>query len=238
MRPNRVLVLTSAVAVAIVTTAAPAAMAYDRDSYSYAAGHMIDASDIPANLGTFKPNGQFSVFPGDKSMVCDVPAAVDSQPDVTVNLAKSKFQYWINYNGKKFSDPTINVTVQQYAGAAAAIKAFAGLKKSIRKCSGSGSSSYTGDDGTTTTYSTQVSIAVVPGVSVVGVPSLSVTLDNRSESAPSGSTGINDTYAVFSLVGDTIIQTSFYANGSKNLTTAQRASVNQVAFNAITEWTD
>ncbi len=47
---------------------------------------------------------------------------------------------------------------------------------------------------------------------------------------------MNDSYSVYSLVDDVIIQTQFYANTNDNLTTKQRKAVNQLAFNAETRW--
>ena len=52
MKTLRILATTVAAAAAATLIAGPA-MAYDRDAYSHAAGHMLERSDIPKDLGSF-----------------------------------------------------------------------------------------------------------------------------------------------------------------------------------------
>lgn len=230
-------VLAAAAAIALVPVlVAPGAHAYDRQGYEYAAGHMIDRSDIPKNLGDFDPGMMFSASPGYTTFLCYVPSSDPSQSGLDVNVGKSKYQYSANYSSKKDSGPSISVQVLRYADSTAAIKAFNGLKTAAKQCNGSGSSTWTAEDGSQSTSSWMVSTSTVPGVAVAGVASIGITQDNLSTGATPDDRFLNDNYNVYSLVNDVIIKTSLYANGPKNLTSAQRKSVDQVAFNAIGRW--
>lgn len=239
MTIRRLLATTVAVAAATTLAAGPA-LAYDRDAYSHAAGAMIERSDIPKELGEFKKNLGFSAFAGgSKIFVCDVPQADPNAPDVVVYMPGSKYSFNGSYQGKGKSDPvTIAVTVNQYASASDAIDAFDALKKSIKKCTGSGSNTWTDEDGNTTTYSTQLTNGVVPAVTTTGVESLFVSNNSLQETTPGDSRYLNDDYSVYSLVDDVVIVTEYSANTNANLTTKQRKAVNQVAFNAETRWLD
>lgn len=231
-------VLAAGVTAAASLAAAAPALAYDRDAYSYAAAHMIERSDIPKELGDFKKNLGFSAFAGgSKIFVCDVPQSDPNASDVAVYMPGSKYTFNGFYQGKGKADPvTIAVDVNQYASASDAIDAFDALKKNIKKCTGTGSNTWTDDDGTTTTYSTELSNGVVPAVTTTGVESLFVSNNSLQESTPGDSRFLNDQYSVFSLVDDVIIVTEYSSNTNTNLTTKQRKAVNQVAFNAETRW--
>jgi hypothetical protein len=215
---------------------APQAAAYDREAYSYAASHMIQRSDIPRVLGDFRSSLSFNGMAGLRVSVCGVPQSDSSQEQKQIMMARPALQFSGMYFPAKDDGPVMEVSVLQYPTATKAIKAFDALKKNITKCTGSGSSSWTDEDGVTYTYSTQVSNAVVPSVSVVGVESLSVTQNNLSQSAPAEADFINDSYSVFTLVNDVILQTTYNVNGSQDTTKAQRKAVDQVAFNAVGRW--
>lgn len=237
MKTRRILT-TTVVAAAAVTMIAGPAMAYDRDAYGHAASSMIERSDIPKTLGEFQKMLGFSAYAGgDKLFVCDVPQADPNASDVSVSIPGSKYVFAGSYQGKGKNDaPSVDVSVNQYKNAEDAIAAFDDLKKKIKKCTGTGSNTWTDEDGTTTTYSTEVTNGVVPAVTTTGVESLFVSNNSLSESKPGDSKFVNDQYTVLSLVDDTIIQTTYFSNTNNNMTTKQRKAVNQVAFNAETRW--
>lgn len=235
MRLRPILAATAA-SVLVAGVAAPVAQAYDREAYEYAAGHMIDRTDIPKSLGTFDPVLRLDVGPAYRIYLCYLPSGDENSSGTDVYAAKGKRQSMAAYNSPKDSGPTVNIAVTEYASATAAIKAYDALKKQAKKCSSTGSSTYTDEDGTAYTSSWAVSNAVVPAVAVVGVESISITQDNLSTNSGSDNQYLNDNYTVYSLVNDAIIQTSYFMNGPKNITTAQRKAVNQVAFNAVGRW--
>lgn len=239
MTIRRILATTIAAAAATGLAAGPA-LAYDRDAYSQAAGSMIGRSDIPKELGEFKKNLGFSAYAsGSKIFVCDVPQADPNAPDVAIYMPGGTYSFNGSYQGKGKNDPvTIDVSVNQYASASDAIDAFDTLKKNIKKCTGSGSNTWTDEDGNTTTYSTQLTNGVVPAVTTTGVESLFVSNNSLQETTPGDSRYLNDDYSVYSLVDDVVIVTEYSANTNANLTTKQRKAVNQVAFNAETRWLD
>jgi hypothetical protein len=234
---TRRILATAVVAAAAATLVATPAMAYDRDAYSHAAGHMIERSDVPKNLGAFKKSLAFNAFRNKgPAFVCDVPKADPNASDVEVTMPATGYSYSGSYQGKGKEAPSVSVTVNQYAGAEAAIAAFDALKKNVKKCTGTGSNTWTNDDGSVTTYSTELTNGVVPAVTTTGVESVFVSNDSLQESTPGDSKFVNDQYSVYSLVDDVVIQTQYYSNTNKNLTTKQRKSVAQVAFNAETRW--
>lgn len=230
------LLLVPAVAAVVLGAAAPAAQAYDRDAYEYAAGHMIQASDIPASLGDFDSVLRFSAAPSFKSSLCYLPSATEGDPGTDVYMRKGTLQYTASYDRNTDGGPSINVQVTQYASAKAAISAFDALTKQVRRCSGTGSSTYTTEDGTAYTNAWSVSNAVVPMDTVVGVESVSVTQNNASINTGTDTGFRNDEYSVFSLVDSVVIETTLITNSTKDLTKSQRKAVNEVAFNAIGRW--
>jgi hypothetical protein len=238
MRIRRIIGLAAATAVGITICAAPQALAYDRETFEYAAGHMIDVSDIPASLGTFDARLNFNAGPGYSVYLCYVPSESPDDDGQQITAGKPTYTFGGTYSSKKGTGPTVQVDVLQFKSASAAIKAFSDVKSKAKGCSGRGSTSWTDEDGTVSTSSWSVSTSKVPGVAVAGVSSIGITQDNLSTSSDSTTKYIDDNYAVFSLVDDAIIATTYYTNGSTNPTKAQRKAVNQVAFNAISEWLD
>lgn len=238
MRPASITVLATVAAVSTTIAAAPQALAYDRDAYEYAAGHMIAESDIPRVLGDFDARLTFSAMPGYKTFLCYLPSEDPNDNGTDISIGKASSHYTAGYGSKKDTGPSVQVQVLEYKNANTAIKAFQTLKSQADKCSGTGSTSWTDDDGSTSTDSWAVSTSTVPGVAVAGVASIGITQDNLSTSSTSDDKYLNDNYTVYSLVDDAIISTAYFVNGPENMTKGQRKAVNQVAFNAISEWLD
>jgi hypothetical protein len=240
MNVRPIVAAASAAGIAVAALSlAPAAQAYDKDGYSYAAGHMIERSDIPKALGSFKSGLQFGASKGDRTLfICNQPQTDANAPEVEVKVPGPVYTYNANYLGRGSDEdaPFITVDVNQYANASRAIRAFDQLRSRIELCDGTSSNSWSNDDGTTTAYSTEVTHGAVPSVTTAGVESLFLSNNNLSETLPKGAVYISDSYTVYSLFGDTIIATAYYSNSTKNLTTAQRRAVNKVAFNAETRW--
>jgi hypothetical protein len=235
MRRHRFLAAAAASAL-IVGVTAPAALAYDSEAYEYAAGHMITRDDIPRSLGDFDSVLRFSAGPSFKSSLCYLPSATEGDPGTDIYMRKGTLQYTASYDRNTDGGPSINVQITQYASSTAAISAFEALKKQARQCSGTGSSSFSDEDGMTYTNAWSVSNAVVPMDSVAGVESISITQNNASTNSGSDKRYLNDDYSVFSLVDSVIIETTFLTNSGKDMTKAQRKAVNEVAFRAIGRW--
>ena len=239
MRIRTVIAASAAVSAVLAVGVAPAAQAYDRDAYAYGAAHMIQRSDIPKELGAFKPGLSFGANPGEgMQWICAKPQSDPAAKDIEVKIPGPKYSFYASYNGRGKQSPLLTVTVGQYATTEKAIKAFDTLKTRIKTCDGTDSSSYTDDDGSTYVSSTLATTGVVPSVTTAGVPSLFLSQNNLDETLPKGAIYISDSYTVYSLFDDTIIQTSFFSGGTKNLTTAQRKAINKVAFNAEGRWVD
>lgn len=230
MNMKKFAVAAACIAVAGVGLAAPA-QAYDRDQYSYAAGHMIGHEDIPASLNV-KKGADFGAFPsGGKNFLC-------GDETKRVEYPGGELEFNVNYNGKKGTSG-INVSISQYASASRAIRAFNALKDGLKQCEGPASGQNTFDDGSTDTWSRLNTTGNVPLVTIAGVPS--VFLNQNYEDVTSGDDGgtySSDSYTVYTLVGDVIINTSRYTGSELNMSTKERKAVNQVAFNAVTRWLD
>jgi hypothetical protein len=236
---KRTLALSACLISAIATVAtSPPSAAYDKDAYSYAAGHMIDRSDVPLVLGILKKTMAFSAYPSNFPLfLCSVPNAEPTAPSRDYSFPAGVTQFSATYNAKAEDGPSVEVAVNQYSSAEKAIKAFDKAKAKISGCDGTGSTTWTDPStGAVTTYSTQITNGVVPAVTTTGVESLFVSSDNLSATVPGDSKFINDTYTVLSLVDDVVIITTYYVNGNDNPTKKQRKAVNQVAFNAETAW--
>lgn len=224
----------AAAAFAAAGLAVPA-QAYDRDAFSYAAGHMIGHGDIPKSLMA-KKNPSFTALPGGDNFLCE-----DEQK--TVQYPGGEGQFEISYSGRK-DTLGVDVTVNQYSSDKKAIRAFNKLKQGLKKCDGpsSGQQTYDSDSDTdpqTDTWSRLNTSGVVPMVTVEGVQS--VFLNQNYEdvtTGPGAGRYTSDGYDVYTLVGDVIIDTSYYTGSEVNMSTKQRKAVNQVAFNAVTRWLD
>lgn len=218
-----------AVAAASLVALAPAATAYDADRYSYAAGHMIQPSDIPASL-QIKPGMNFNANPNsDKVWLCSKGSGWRGFPGGTD-------VFYANYTGKGSSGLSMSESVMQYDTFTSAQKAFASLKKELKKCDGKASGTESYEDGSSEQWSRLTTSGSVPMVTVVGVESqfLNVNYTNASGT----STYSSDNYQVFTLVNDVIITTSYYTGNELNIDTATRKQINQVAFNAVSRWLD
>jgi hypothetical protein len=222
--------IAASVAIAGVGLAAPA-QAYDREMYAYAAGHMIGANDVPASLNV-KKRGDFGAFPSSRTnFLC-------GDTDKQVNYPGGEFQFNMNYDGRK-GGMGVSVNITQYASAQKAIRAFNDLKKGLKECEGPASGQQTFDDGSTDSWSRLNTTGNVPLVTVAGVQS--VFLNENYEDVTTGEgagTYSSDSYSVYTLVNDVIINTSRYTGSELNMSTRERRAVNQVAFNAVTRWVD
>jgi hypothetical protein len=237
MRPRRILVASSAAVAAVALVAAPQAHAYDREAYEYAAGHMIERSDIPKILGDFDESLSFSAGLGVRTYLCYLPSSTPDAAGTDVLVGKPQLQYSGLYSSSKGPQLFLGVRVLQFGSAAEAIKAFEALKTQSRKCKGAGSTtSASWIDGTETTSSWRVATSVVPQVTVAGVPSIGITQDNLSVSSDGGKPSASDNYTVYTLVNDVILSTSYEGGSTTNMTKDQRKATNQVAFNAVTRW--
>ena len=220
--------IAAASAVAAIGLAAPA-QAYDRELYAFAAGHMIGANDVPASLNV-KKGGDFGAFPSGKTnFLC-------GDADKQVNYPGGDHQFNMYYDGRK-GGTGISVNVTQYASAQKAIRAFNDLKKGLKECEGPASGQQTFDDGSTDSWSRLNTTGNVPLVTVAGVQS--VFLNENYEDVTTGEgagTYSSDSYSVYTLVNDVIINTSRYTGSELNMSTRERRAVNQVAFNAVTRW--
>lgn len=218
------------IAVAGVGLVAPA-QAYDRDLYSYAASHMIGHEDIPSSLNA-KTGADFGAFPSSsKNFLC-------GDDTKQVEYPGGEMQFSVNYEGKK-NTPGIGVTISQYKSSAQAIRAFNELKDALKRCEGPASGQQTFEDGNSDTWSRLNTTGNVPLVTIAGVPSVFLNQNYQDiTSGEDGGTYSSDSYNVYTLVGDVIINTSRYTGSELNMSTKERRAVNQVAFNAVTRWLD
>lgn len=218
------------VAFAGVALAAPA-QAYDRELYSYAAGHMIEPSDIPAPLSV-KKGADFSAYPTTgKSYLC-------GDENKSIQYAGGDHQFFMSYTGRK-DGMGVQVSVNHYASDSAAIKAFNELKRKLQQCAGTANGQRTFEDGTFDTWSRLTTTGNVPLVTVAGVSS--VFLNQNFDDVTSGEFNdrySSDQYNVYTLVNNVIINTSHSTGSELNMSTKERRAVNQVAFNAVTRWLD
>ena len=218
------------VAFAGVALAAPA-QAYDRDLYSYAAGHMVEHSDIPASLGVQK-GANFSAYPTTgRTYLC-------GDENKSIQYAGGDHQFFVSYTGRK-DGMGIQVSVNHYPSSTAAIKAFNDLKKKLRQCEGAANGQRTFEDGSIDTWSSLTTTGNVPSVTVAGVSS--VFLNQNFDDITTGefdSRYSSDQYNVYTLVNNVIINTSHSTGSELNMSTKERRAVNQVAFNAVTRWLD
>lgn len=223
----------AASAVAAVGLAVPA-QAYDRELYSYAAGHMVGSSDIPASLKVRK-GANFNAYPArGRTFLCQNP---DNSKE-PVEFTGGDYGFSVNYQGRG-RDGGIGVTVIQYASSKQAIAAFDELRKGLRECAGAATGQETYDDGSTDTWSRLTTTGSVPLVTVAGVPSVFINQNYQDVVAGEYPTQYtSDSYNVYTLVNDVIINTNHYTGSEINLSTKERRAVNQVAFNAVTRWLD
>ena len=225
----------AAVAAASLVALAPAATAYDADRYSYAAGHMIQPSDIPASL-QIKPGMNFNANPNsDKVWLCSKDSSWLGYPGGTD-------AYNANYYGKKKNSETVTLTqsVMQYDSFTDAQKAFSSLTKQLKKCDGKASGTDIFEDGSSLQWSRLTTSGSVPLVTVVGVESQSLNVNYTSSNTTSSGDSVDnsDNYQVYTLVNDVIITTSYYNGDTLNIDSGTRKQINQVAFNAVSRWLD
>lgn len=237
MKFRSAVVLVSASALALGVAVVAPAQAYDKKSYEYAAGHMIDRKDIPVSLGAFRKAMGFNAFQSiGKPQLCVLPGG-PSVPDTEVTFPGGRLQFEANYNSKGDGPQSLWVTVLQYADAQKAIAAFDEAKKEAKKCTGTVTSSFTDpDSGAVSTYTVMTENGVVPSVTTTGVESLFVNVNSDSTATSQEAPYRSDQYSVFSLVNNVIITTNYRTDATLNIKTKKRKAINQVAFNAETAW--
>lgn len=228
----RTVIATSTAAFAFVAASAVPASAYDPEAYSYAAGHMITPKDVVKPLKV-NSAGYFSAGPDSSSFLC-------RKDGKDVSVPRGESRYSIEYNAEDSKRPSVSVTVQQFSSSTKAISTFNKFKKAATTCAGatSGSDSWGGEDGTPVVeqWSSLTTTGKVPLVTIVGVPSFFINTNYEQVISDNASRFSSDNYAVYTLLNDVIISTSFSSGSELNITPAQRKAVNQTAFNAVDAW--
>jgi hypothetical protein len=220
-------------ALTLGTLAAPAAMAYDRQAYSYAAAHMPAAKSIPKALGSYRPGVFFSA----SAESTDIYLCSPTSGGKGLSVKGAKYAYSVGYRSvARNAKRGVNVNVWQFASATAAIKAFNTLEKDAKKCTGEMSNSYTDDDGTTYTYTSLTSNGKVPAVTVTGVQSVFIETDFRNAASDGTPDNTYDTYIVYTLVNDVIIGSSLNNNVEATVSKAERAAMSTFAFRNVDAW--
>lgn len=226
MRIRSILAATAA----LVVAAAVPVHAYNPDAYAYGAGHMITAKQIPSSLNARDGGNFYATSNPGKNWLCGDDTFREEYPG-------GKYSFNIGYATKKTDASSINMSVDQYASATKAIAVWKGLTKSIEKCSGEKSGTETYDDGSTDSWARNTTVGNVPLVTVTGVVSKFMNVNYTDTANGDNSTTYNsDTYSVFTLVNDVIINTTYYTGSELNLTASERKAVNQAAFNAVSAW--
>lgn len=236
MRTRSLIALAGATALATTAIAAPASAADYRDAYASAVERSIVRSDIPKSLGSFKADPQTMLMPSRGSLfVCPGPQSV---PD-GIMASGPKYTWTTTFVPKDERDGAfVGVTVNQYAKATDAIRAFRQVERRLSQCVTTTSDSWTDPDtGVTNSWSSQTTVGKVPSVTIVGVQSLFVNT-NRTSTSSDESDGpqSNDTYVVLSLINDAIIVTSADSGSFADFSPAQKRDVNRIAFAATGNW--
>ncbi len=231
---NRPFALLAATAIAASTIAvAPSAVAYNKDAYAFAAGHMLESKDIPKALGTYRPAIDFNAS-GDRPVMY-----LCSLKDGNVRVGGAKFAFAANYNNTVRNSPRqVNVTVYQYGSSKAAITGFRAVEREAKRCTGAQGDSNTSDDGVTFSWTSNLQNGKVKDVKVAGVESVFINSDYENGSTDSDQKFLSDSYSVYTLVNNAIIVSLFNNNNANTLTPAERKGANQLAFNAVTAWVD
>lgn len=230
---KKTIVAASALALGLGALAAPAAQASEREAYAYAATHMPTSKDIPKALGTYRAGIFFSASPFDASIyLCDLK-------NDSVMVKGAKYAFNAGYRNVKRDEPGyVSVNVWQFRNSQQAIKTFNALKRDIKKCTGSETNSFNDDDGTTSSWTHNLTNGTVPSVTVTGVESVFVNSDFTFTSSQPEGDSKSDNYSVFTLVDDVIIGTTYSNSVSATLSAAERKAANQLAFNAVGAWVD
>jgi hypothetical protein len=224
------------IAVAALTLggfAAPAAQAYDRASYAYAAGHMPAAKSIPKALGTYRAN----MFFGVDAVSTQINLCSPRSDDNLLAVKGARFEFSAGYASvARNATKGVNVNVWQFRNAPAAIKAFRTLEKEAKKCTGERTSTYTDDDGTAYTYGVTYANGKLSAVTVAGVQSVFIESDYRNASSDGTPDDTFDSYAVYTLVNDVIIGSFFSNNVEATISKAERAAMATFAFRNVDAW--
>lgn len=228
---------TAAIAIISLTAsaliAAPVAVAYNKDAYTYAVNHMVESKNIPKALGTYRSAIDFYAGADDPEMfLC-------SLENGSVRVRGAQYSFGANYrNTNKKSPRSVNISVYQFPSANKAISGFRTLERQAKRCTGSQSDSSTDDDGVTYSWAANLQNGKVKDVKVVGVESVFINADYESGSSDQERKFLSDTYSVYTLANDVIIATSFTNSNESSLQPAERKGAHQLAFNAVTAWVD
>jgi hypothetical protein len=226
-------VLATTVIAASALAAAPAAVAYNKDAYAYASSRMVEAKDIPKALGTYRTG-------------IDFYAGADSPEIFLCSLEKgsarvmgARYSFGANYrNANKKSPRSVGTSVYQFPSSKAAISGFRAVEREAKRCTGTQSDSSTGDDGVTYSWTSNLQNGKVKGVKVAGVESVFINSDYESGSSDQDREYLADTYAIYTLVNDVIIVTTFTNTNESSLKPAETKGAHQLAFNAVTAWVE
>jgi hypothetical protein len=214
--------------------AAPTAIAYDKAGYTYAAGHLLPAKQIPKVLGVYRANPGFSVDPDNSSIyLCYVS---DTETDVRVRAKNVNYSGFYR-NAQRNSTKNVSMNMYEFRTSQGAISAFRSLEREAKKCTGTSNSSFQDDDsGVTYTWSSTKSNGKVPSVTVAGVASVFVNVDYINGSSDRDGQDLSDSYSVYTLVNNVILQTNYSIGNAAQLTPAERKGAHQLAFNNVTAW--
>lgn len=230
MRTRRALAIAGLAALGTTLLAVPA-HAYDVQAYEYAAGHMLQTSDVPKGLGDFGTGMEFFATERSSSF------SACSTDTYNVIIKGGNRQASALFSNGGDGGNSLTETVLSFASASKAISAFNKAKSSVKGCLGTQTGSW-GDDTTTYTYSSTTTTGSVPMVTVTGVPSFFINTDNVDTANGSVTSGRRDQYLVFTLVDSAIIVTDYERADDSNVSTSLRKKVNQAAFNAVTRWVE
>lgn len=214
--------------------AAPAAVAYDKSGYAYAASHLVTTKQIPKVLGVYRANPGFNVDPDNSGIyLCYVS---DTDSDVRVKAKNVNYSSFYR-NANRNSSKSVSTNVYEFRSNQVAIAAFRSLEREAKKCIGTSNSSYQDDDsGVTYTWSSTKTNGKVPAVTVTGVASVFINIDYINGSSDREGQDLSDSYSVFTLVNDVILQTNYSIGNAAQLTAAERKGAHQLAFNNVTAW--
>lgn len=210
----------------IAAALASPATAYDTTAYGKYAAGFVSATDIPKSLGTFEANPSVSISPMSASWyLCDA-----------AKIAAPTFAVDANFYPRKDGQTDVGFFAYVYSSNVKAEDAFRGLVKGSAKCVGTKTTTDTTETGVSYTWTRAVTTGRVPLVTVTGVASVFLNSDTLSSNASDAGVSTSDTYSVFTLTNDTILQTQVISPQNTTLSAKQKKAANQLAFNAEGAW--
>lgn len=227
-------------AAGLILAAAVPASAVSRDDNVHLAERAVITADVPAALNAFKnaTDYNFSVQsnPGNHAYLCGMPAADPDDDWISIQFETKKvLQSRASFWGKG----STGVNTFWFRSSAAAKKAFTGLTKNVKSCTGTTKQTWTSDDGSATEQTRTLSNGVLKSVTVGGVASVFVHSDTESAyTVPDkdGGTDNWDNYDVYTLAGDAIINTTISSGSSENLAKRATDGAGELAKRAAALW--